>query len=126
MNSRRSRCSLQSTLLLFILGLACISTQAGMIGTEKMVPSKDVAADKHLIYSSLAREDVKQALLRHGVHPQDVQQRIDQLTDTETRQLADQFESLPAAGGLPVILLMPGPIMLLMEMMGTTDLTTAF
>ncbi len=97
-----------------------------MIGTEKMVPSKDVAADKHLIYSSLAREDVKQALLRHGVHPQDVQQRIDQLTDTETRQLADQFESLPAAGGLPVILLMPGPIMLLMEMMGTTDLTTAF
>lgn len=102
------------------------SAFAGMIGTDQVVQQQRVLADKQKIQNALARKDVKQLLLAHGVTPQQAQQRIDQLTDQEIHQLANEFEELPAAGGAGLILLMSGPAILLLEFMGMTDLTTAF
>ena len=105
---------------------ASLSVQAGMIATKQVVEQQRAQADKQTLLNELAREDVKQLLLAHGVTPQHAQQRIEQLTDREIRQLSARFNELPAPAGAGVLLLIPGSAMLLLEFMGMTDLTTAF
>ncbi|MDW3095582.1 MAG: PA2779 family protein [Gammaproteobacteria bacterium] len=100
--------------------------QAGMIGTETINSTHLAEANKQYVHTALLRDDVKQALLAHGVNPQHVQQRIDQLTDQEIQQLANQFDQLPAASGVGLVLFATGPIVFMLELMGFTDLTTTF
>ena len=111
-------------LLLFLLAIS--NGEAGFIATEQMLQQQQVVSDKQKIQAAIERSDVKQLLLEHGVSPQHVQARIDQLNDQEIHQLANRFDELPAPAGAGVILLMSGPVMLLLEFMGMTDLTTAF
>lgn len=106
--------------------MAGLSVQAGMIGTEQVLKQQRVQTDIQKIQTALAREDVKQLLLTHGVTAQQAQLRIDQLTDQEIHQLANRFDELPAPAGVGVLLLLSGPAMLLLEYIGMTDLTTAF
>ena len=112
--------------LLFALGVNCLAVQAGMISTDQIVNGHDIKTDLLVIKSALAREEVKQVLLEHGVHIEQVQHRVDQLTEEELHQLANQFAELPAGSGAAALLLVSGPVMLLLEFMGMTDLTTAF
>ena len=102
------------------------SVHAGMIDTKSVINQQSISADKLMIKSALAREDVKQALLQHGVNPEEIQLRIDQLTDQELATLASKFDQLPAGGGAAVVLLFTGPVMLMLELMGMTDLTTSY
>ncbi len=102
------------------------STHAGMIGTDTISTKHHAESYKQSIHSALLRDDVKQALLAHGVNPHHVQQRVDQLTDDEIQQLASQFDQLPAASGVGIILFATGPIVFMLEIMGFTDLTTTF
>lgn len=102
------------------------SAFAGMITTEEFNVDTSVNSERQLIQSTLLREDVRQALLTHGVDPAHVQQRIDQLTDQEIQQLAQQFNNLPAASGVGLVLFATGPIVFMLELMGLTDLTTTF
>ena len=102
------------------------SVQAGMIGTETISNKQHVESNIQMIQATLLRDDVKQALLAHGIDPQYAQQRIDRLTDQEILQLAHQFDQLPAASGAGLILFATGPIVFMLELMGLTDLTTTF
>jgi hypothetical protein len=102
------------------------SVQAGMFETETISAKHYAESNKQSIYNALLREDVMQALLAHGVNPQHIQQRIDQLTDQEIQQLAIQFDQLPAASGVGLVLFATGPIVFMLELMGFTDLTTTF
>ena len=113
-------------LLILVMGCPFLSAYAGLFGTEQVIEQQQIHADKLKIQAALEREDVKQILLNHGVSQQQAQQRIDQLTDQEINQLANKFEQLPAGAGAGVLLLLSGPVMLLLEYMGMTDLTTAF
>ena len=65
-------------------------------------------------------------MLAHGVDPDHVQLRINQLTDQEIQQLAQRFNELPAASGVGLVLFATGPIVFMLELMGYTDLTTTF
>tara|TARA_R110002096_G_scaffold39444_1_gene107969 strand:- start:1341 stop:1673 length:333 start_codon:yes stop_codon:yes gene_type:complete len=102
------------------------SVQAGMIGTDVINSKQHVEEKKQSIRATLLREDIKQALLSHGVDPEYAQLRIDQLTDQEIQQLANQFDQLPAASGVGLVLFATGPIVFMLELMGLTDLTTTF
>ena len=126
MLSQRTPRLLECLVFAITLMMMNMSVLAGMIGTDQVIQQQRVFTDKQKIQNTLARKDVKQFLLAHGVTPQQAQQRIDQLTNQEIHQLANEFEELPAAGGAGLILLMSGPAILLLEFMGMTDLTTAF
>jgi len=119
-----------SNLRSWACGLLCLCMVnvgfAGMITTEQFNVNTPVKSERQLIQSTLLRDDVKQVLLAHGVDPAHVQQRIDQLTDQEIQQLAQQFDDLPAASGVGLVLFATGPIVFMLELMGFTDLTTTF
>jgi hypothetical protein len=101
------------------------TAQAGMFETEA-ISKQHTESNKQSVNDALLRDDVKQALLAHGVNPQYAQLRIDQLTDQEIQQLANQFDQLPAASGVGLVLFATGPIVFMLELMGFTDLTTTF
>jgi hypothetical protein len=116
------------SLQIALLSWACIYASAGhaeMVTTSNMISPSQFKTDKQVIQNSLARENVKQALLKHGVQPAKVEQRLDQLTPQEMHQLAGNFEKLPAAGFAGVFIL-SGSVTFMLEMMGVTDLTTTF
>ena len=116
-------CSMALALLLFCIGG---QLHAGMLSTEQVLSTSTIAADKQTVRTGLARESVRQALLEHGVKPEMVEARLDQLTDTEIHELAQKFDELPAAAGVGVVLLAAGIAILIIEYLGFTDLTTTF
>lgn len=79
-------------------------------------------AQRQALSDQLLREDVKQELMRLGVNPIDVQQRINQLTPGELSRIQGQLDSLPAGSGalgtIAVILL----ILILLDIAGVTDI----
>jgi len=95
-----------------------------MLGTDRII--QPAATDKQTINAALLREDVRAILLEHGVHPDDVKLRLNQLTEAELQILADEFKNLPAAGSPTMLLFLPGPVMLMLELTGTTDMSTTF
>ena len=111
---------------LIVLLASSVNTHAGMIDTDKIVNQQTAKSDLVVIKTALARAEVKQMLRKHGVQPQQIQNRVDQLTEEELHQLATQFSELPTGSGAGILLLVSGPVMLLLEFMGMTDLTTAF
>lgn len=117
--------SIRITLLAICACLTATVSQAEMVSTANMISATQYNTDKQIVQNSLARENVKQALLTHGVEPSKVEQRLDQLTPQEMHQLAGNFEELPAAGFAGVFIL-SGSVTFVLEMMGVTDLTTTF
>jgi hypothetical protein len=119
--------ALAGSVVFLILMLGSEAT-GDMIPTEDIISTGQSGNNKQIILSSLQREEVKTVLLEHGADPSQIEQRLDQLTEEELDTLARQFEQLPAAGtaNLDVILIGSGVIVLLLEITGVIDLTTAF
>ncbi len=118
--------SITITMLSFLLSMHISNVSAGMIGTEHVVSTNSLELNKQKIHQALLRDDVKKALLNHGVTPEYAQARVNQLTDQEINILATQLDDLPAASGVGLILFASGPIVFMLELMGFTDLTTTF
>jgi type IV secretory pathway VirJ component len=79
------------------LGLAH-SAGAAVIGTPLLVQLEDRTAAVSRVQSSLAREDVRKAMVQLGVDPEQAQERVLALTDAEVAQLDQDLAKLPAGG----------------------------
>jgi hypothetical protein len=101
---------------------------AAMIGTEvvtKLDRARGEEARQYL-YSIIAREDVRAALIAQGLKPDEARARVDSLTDSEVIRLAEKIDQLPAGGdALGVILgvaLIVFLVLLITDIMGYTDI----
>ena len=74
------------------------SAKAAVIGTPLLVQVEDRTAAVSRIQSSLAREDVRKAMVQLGVDPAQAQERVLALTDSEVAQLDQELAKLPAGG----------------------------
>ena len=101
---------------------------AAMIGTEMVseVNSSREEAARIYVQSLLAREDVRNILIKQGLDPKEVQARVDSLTNEELIRLADQIERLPVGGdalgtilGVALIVFL---ILLITDILGLTDI----
>ena len=70
-----------------------------MVETETVLEMSRGEVARDYVKQVLAREDVRSALIARGVDPLEAIARVDSLTDSEARQLANQIEQLPAGGG---------------------------
>jgi len=78
------------TSLSLALLLVAPQVQAGMIGTQ------DVERQK--VKELVARPELAQQLKQMGIAPEEVQGRIDAMTDEEVRSLAGRLNAVPAGG----------------------------
>ena len=112
----------------FLVLLLASESLGDMIPTDEIITPAKHSDKKQIILTSIQREEVRDMLLEHGADPELIEKRLNQLTDEELDLLARQFEQLPAAGAsnLDVILIGSGVVVLLLELTGVIDLTTAF
>jgi hypothetical protein len=98
--------------------------QAAMVSSEQVAQSTGIAnaeQDRQRIYAALSREDVRSELVKRGVDPMQVEQRVAALTDEEASAMASQIENAPAGGIIGAIVLI-FLVLLLTDILGFTKI----
>jgi len=112
----------------FILAAFCAvslyvpATHAAMIGTDAVVNAAQNSQARDQLRAALEREDVKRQLQSQGVNPEQLQARVDALTDAEVRQLAARMDEMPAGGDALTIAVIVFLVLLLTDILGYTDI----
>lgn len=101
--------------------LTGMSAQAGMIGTESIVAAQTRDNSLTTVNSFMARADVQQQLQAWGVEPVMAAERVAQLSDEELQTLAQNIEAQPA-GGVLVVLGIVFVVLLVLELVGVTNI----
>ena len=113
-------------IFMFMLSGPYQSAMAAMIETEAVVDSERAHNAREYLKTFLAREDVKSTLVSQGIDPQEAQNRIDSLTEEESRFVADQLDQMPAGGGffstLLIVVFLVFVILLVTDISGYTDI----
>ena len=78
------------------MGLPIPVAQAELVATDRVEATRQDG--RKLLNSLFDRADVRAALERQGVSPDEAKARVDALSDDEAERLAARFDSLPAAG----------------------------
>ena len=98
---------------------------ASIVSTDSILAEQSIQQDREKLYSLMARDEVRSLLQHNGLTVEQAQKRVDVLTDSEVRQLAKQFEELPAAGGGAVLGIVVALVVVILELAGITDIFTA-
>ena len=118
-----------SKTLIYVLMLSFTFVQtapaiAGMIGTDRFLTEQTIQQDRDNLRSLMNRDEVRTLLQHNGLTVEQAQERVEALTDSEVRQLAQKFEQLPAAGDAAVVLLVIALVVIILELAGITDIFT--
>lgn len=74
--------------------------QAELVTTDRILAQKQAQQERERLKVLLGREDVGKQLQALGVPSQEVQARVDAMTDEEVRSMAGKVGTLPAGGAL--------------------------
>ena len=112
--------------LMLIVSTPCPSVLAAFIDTETVLDSVRGQEAHNKLKQFLAREDVKSALIAHGIDPVEAKKRINALSNDEVIRIANQIDQLPeggsAAGVVLVIILVFFLVLVILDVTGTTDI----
>lgn len=103
-----------------------LPAHAGMIGTEQAVAANARADNLATVQGFMAREDVRAQLETWGVEPTQATERVAHLSDAELQQVAMNIENQPAGGGALVIIGVVFLVLLILELVGVTNIFTSF
>lgn len=84
--------------LAFLTGIPWNHVSAALIATESCKESFDAEQVRNHFKNLLARDEVKVALIQHGISPEEVKLRLDALNDAEILLISQHIDSLPAGG----------------------------
>jgi hypothetical protein len=127
----RQRSKFTGVFLVILMVLVAVPYQsvlAAMIETEATldITLKGQEA-RNTIKTILAREDAQAVLRAQGIDPLEAMARVDTLTDTEARRIADQIEELPAGGNFFVtFILVVGIIVIILIITDALGYTNVF
>src|SRR5690606_2610650 len=103
------------------LSLVANTANAGVIGTQQARSAELRSAKETRVRSSLARDDVRQAMQQLGVDPADAEARVASLSDAELLQLEGQLDRLPAGGDALAVIGVVFLVLLILELVGVTN-----
>lgn len=95
---------------------------ARMIDNTQISEATEVQQKRADVKAVLARDDVKATLVDYGVDSADVENRVDQMTDSEIAQVHQQLNELPAGGGALGVVLTVLLILILLDVVGATNI----
>lgn len=110
------------------LGMTLIGmpAHAGMIGTEQALAAQARAENLATVQTFMARNDVRAQLVEWGVEPAQATDRVAQMSDAELQQVAMNIENQPAGGGVLVIIGVVFLVLLILELVGVTNIFNSF
>lgn len=99
---------------------------AGMIGTAHLVNEESRAASLSRMEVLLAREDVSRQLEAFGVDRALVVERLNGLSHAELLELEGQLESQVAGGDVIAVIGVVFVVLMILELVGVTDIFKSF
>ena len=100
------------------------AASAAPIGTQTLLEFEQRAARVDRIQSFLAEEHVRAKLIELGVSAEEVQSRIAALTDQELQMLNQHIDIQPAGGNVLVVVGIVFVVLLILELVGVTNVFT--
>ncbi len=112
--------------ILALVSMNIAPLQASMVDSDQLISQSQMQMSKQEILTQLDRQHVQDKLLAMGVNIDDAKQRIDQMTQQELAQVAQDIENMPAgSGGVvgPIVgaLLVVFIVLVVTDMLGATD-----
>jgi hypothetical protein len=98
---------------------------ANIIGTQTVMMESERAATVARVHAALDREAVQSQLVALGVDPADARARIAALSDAELRQLDGRLAELPAGAGVLEVVGIVFVVLLILELVGVTNIFNA-
>lgn len=99
------------------------AAQAGLVATQAALAlEQGPQARLERINGALLREDVRAEMLRLGVSPTQVQERLTVLTDEELQRIDGELASLPAGGNVVAVIGIVFIVLLILELVGVIDI----
>lgn len=86
-------------------GVSPVATGGGMITTSAVIAELSRSEMEQSVRDAVKHEEVKNALLKNGVSPDEVSQRVASLSDSELRELSGQLNQARAGGDILVTIL---------------------
>lgn len=111
-------------LSLVSMGFAQVST-AGMVGTEALIEQQTRDSRIERIEHLLDREEVAAQLVAFGANPESVMARVRNLTNAELAELDGRIDAHVAGGNAVGIIGAVFLVLLILELVGVTDIFKA-
>lgn len=112
-------------LLVTALMMSSIPAQAGLVGTEQMLAQDARAQSLNTVQTFMAGEQVAAQFEAWGVAPDMVEARVAALSEAELQELATSIQTQPAGGDGLVIVGIVFVVLLILELVGITNVFNA-
>lgn len=120
-NSTRRMITLLAGLSLLFTTLAS-GVNAAMVGTETAVNNEQRAEQISEVRSWMRQDQVRSQLVAMGVDPENATERVASMTSEELQVLHGEIEDLPAGAGLVEVIGLVFIVLLILELVGVTDI----
>ena len=98
------------------------TVSATVISTQQALSVDARAAMEGEVRGALARDDVRQAMVRLGADPLEADARVASLSDVELMKLQGQLDRLPAGGDALAVIGIVFIVLLILELTGVTNI----
>jgi hypothetical protein len=127
MNSKLTRkAGLYALILQFAIATFPPMALAGLIQTPEVIAAQQQELSRQQLSEAVVREDVQQQLVELGVDPAMALERIAVLTDAEIAQLNHRIDNLPAGAGVLEVIGVVFVVLLILELVGVTNIFSKF
>lgn len=124
MIARLKRTLLQLVVLSLAVAAPLAPVQAGIVGTDTAMAMAERAETVARINDVLMRDDVQGQLQALGVDPQNAMDRVAALTNAELAQLQSSLAELPAGGDVLAVFGVVLVVLVVLELLGVTNVFT--
>ncbi len=114
-----------------LIGLLCsgmvllsFPARAEIIGTESMVATEARSNDLATVQAFMSRDEVRAELQSFGVDADAAALRVAALSDAELQQLAGRIDQQPAGAGALAVVGIVFVVLLILELVGVTNVFT--
>ena len=97
---------------------------SGIVTTEQLIQEQLESLDKQSLVSMLDREEVRQQLVDRGVDPDYAKQRIAALSDQQISEIKANIDEMPAGSGVVGILIAVLLVLVILDVIGVTNIFT--
>ncbi|GAB6192621.1 PA2779 family protein [Desulfocastanea catecholica] len=119
------KCIILFTVLQFFLVSGLVpASRAALISTQALIESSSADATRSQLRVMIARDDVRAELVRLGVDPAAAENRLATLTAEELQQLQGHMQDLPAGGSALAVIGIVFLVLLILELVGVTNIFT--
>lgn len=113
-----------ATLMLFT-GLQATVVQAALVSTQTLIQQEQAQYDRAQLQAALAQEQAVAAMQALGVDADLVQERVANMTAEELQAFNQQVDEMQAGGSALGVVVLVFLILILLDLLGATDIFPA-